>query len=112
MKKEKATQYPIEDIINSFDGAGRAEPTPFFYTRVQANLDKRLEPSASMLSWIMRPAVSFASFSLLLVLNIAAITHFTKTDKQPVVQSAPGIQSFAQEYNLSVTSVYADKTNR
>jgi hypothetical protein len=49
----------------------------------------------------------------LIILNVAAIDQYIKTSKQqPDVQPSSGIQKFAQEYDLGVSSVYNDKTNR
>ena len=110
MEPKKSTQHHIDDILNSIDGISRAELSPFFYTRVQANLSKRSETEGRFWSVITRPAVSLVTFSLLLILNIAAISHFIKTSKQTDTQTSTGIQGFAQEYSLTSSSVYNDKT--
>jgi hypothetical protein len=112
MKTKKSTPLNIDNILNSMDGISRAELSPFFYTRVQANLDKRLEPAASFWLLVTKPAVSLVTFSLLLLLNIAAINYFIKSGKQTATQESTGIQGFAQEYNLTTTSVYNDKNIR
>ena len=112
METKKSTPQNIDEILSSIDGISRAELSPFFYTRVQANLAKRSENSGSFWSLVTKPAVSIATFSLLLILNIAAITHFIKAGKQTASQESTGIQGFAQEYNLTTTSVYNDKPTR
>lgn len=112
MEAKKSTPQNIDDILNSIDGISRAELSSFFYTRVQANLAKRSEASGSFWSLVSKPAFSFATFSLLLILNIAAITHFIKAGKQNPQQQSTGIQGFAQEYDLTTTSVYNDKPTR
>ena len=112
MEPKKSTQHNIDDILSSIDGISRAELSPFFYTRVQANLDKRLAPAGTLWSLVTRPAVSLVTLSLLLVLNIVAINHFMKKDKQPAGGETAGIQGFAQEYDLTTTSVNNDKTTR
>ncbi len=112
METKKSTPQNIDEILSSIDGISRAELSPFFYTRVQANLDKRSATPLSFWSLVTKPAVSIATFSLLLILNIAAITHFIKAGKQNSQQESTGIQGFAQEYNLTTTSVYNDKPTR
>jgi hypothetical protein len=112
MESKKFTQHNIDEILSSIDGMSRAELSPFFYTRVQANLDKHSSLPGNFWSLVTRPAVSLATFSLLLVLNIVAINHFIKKDKQSVGGESGGIQGFAQEYDLTTTSVYNDKTTR
>ncbi len=111
MESKKFTQQNIDEILNSIDGINRAELSPFFYTRVQAHLNKRSAADGSFWSIITRPAVSIATFSLLLVLNIVAINHYIKKDIQPVNTASGSIQGFAQEYDLTTSSVYNDKTN-
>lgn len=112
MEPKKFTQQNIDEILNSIDGINRAELSPFFYTRVEANLHNHSATVGSFWSIITRPAVSIATFSLLLVLNIVAISHFVKKDQQPVSTEAGSIQGFAQEYDLTTHSVYTDKTTR
>jgi len=115
MEQRKFTHEEMEKITESIDGISRAEMPPFFYTRLQAKLEKSSSPANSFWMVVTKPAVSFVTLSLLVVLNIAAISHYIKTSKQeqPVTQeSSTGIQKFAQEYELSESSVYTDKTNK
>jgi hypothetical protein len=110
MKSGKHIEKMVEETLNSLDGINRAEVPGFFFTRLQARMDN--QPSAkSFWNLLSRPAVSLVSLSLLLVLNIVALTSYVKTARQPVSQeNTAGIQSFAQEFNLSATSVYNNKS--
>ncbi len=115
MEQRKFTHEEIEKITESIDGISRAEMPPFFYTRLQAKLEKSPAPANSFWMIITKPAVSFVTLFLLVVLNITAINHYIKTSsqEQPVTQgTATDIQKFAQEYELSESSVYTDKTNK
>ena len=112
MEPKKSTPHNIDEILSSIDGISRAELSPFFYTRVQASLDKRSEAAGSFWSLITRPAVSLATFSLLLVLNIVAINYFIKNAKHSASGGTAGIQLFAQEYDLTNSTVYNDKINQ
>jgi hypothetical protein len=94
------TQQEIERTLNSLDGLSRAEMPPFFYTRLQTRLYQK--PAAPWLAG--KPVFSFVTVCLLLLLNIATINYLVRTE------AAGGIQSFAQEYGLSVSTVYNDKT--
>ncbi len=111
MEQGKSTHEEIERTLQSIDGIGKADMPPFFYTRLQAKLDNA---SSSNNFWmvITRPAVSLVTLSLLVVLNIAAITYFIKTPKKTISHEASGIQTFAQEYDLTVSSVYNDKSTK
>lgn len=112
MEQRKFTQEEIEKTIQSIDGISRADMPPFFYTRLQAKLEQQPSLWNTLWSVITKPAVSLVTLSLLVVLNIAAISYYSKSSKQTVSQESSGIQTFAQEYDLSSSSVYNDKTNR
>ncbi len=111
MQHRKSTLEEIEKTLQSIDGISRADMPPFFYTRLQAKLDNT---SSSNNFWmvITRPAVSLVTLSLLVILNIAAITYFIKSPKKSGQLESSGIQTFAQEYDLTVSSVYNDKTTK
>ena len=115
MEQRKFTHEEIEKITESIDGISKAEMPPFFYTRLQAKFEKRSAPANHFWMIIPNPAVSFVTLFLLVVLNIAVINHYIKTSTQEqsvTQQSSTGIQKFVQEYELSESSVYTDKTNK
>ncbi len=109
MERRKFTQEEIEKIVQSMDGLSRAEISPFFYTRLQARIDNA-PPSNTIWSVIMKPAVSLVTLSLLLILNIAAIRYYSTTSKQTTSEKFSPIQKFAEEYDLSASPAYNDKT--
>ncbi len=111
MKKENATQQLIEETLQSLDGISKAEPAPFFYTRLQPKLDNRVS-NTNHWSWISKPVFSFATLGLLVILNIAAISANLKKEPGNNRNAANGMQHFAQEYNLDGSSVYNDKTSQ
>ena len=112
MEQENFTQSDaIEKTLQSIDGISKAEMPPFFYTRLQARLEKKQVLPAAFWQVFGKPAVSLVTLTLLVVLNVAAIRYFTKLSKQTVTEQRSGIQKFAQEYNLGASSVYADKTS-
>jgi hypothetical protein len=102
----------IGKTIASIDGIGKADAPPFFYTRLQARLDKKTAPSGSFRILGLRPVLSLAVLALLVVLNITTIRSYLRSSKTETSsqQSANGIQSFADTYNLGGSSVFTDKT--
>jgi hypothetical protein len=112
MERRKFTPEEIEKIVESMNSISRAEISPFFYTRLQAKIDNASPPAVSVWQVMMKPAVSLATLSLLLILNIAAIRYYTKASKQPVSETTSPIQKFADEYGLGTNSVYTDKTTK
>jgi hypothetical protein len=111
MDRGKFTQEEIEKIMQSTDAISRAEPAPFFYTRLQAKIDSGRSSSNGFWLLVTKPAVSLISLSLLLILNIAAISYYSKSSQQPAVENSSAIQKFAEEYDLGTSSVYNDKTS-
>jgi hypothetical protein len=106
MKKEEPVQPHIDDILQSLDGLQRAEPQPFFYTRLLARLENH--PAEKTWEWLSKPVFSLATLLLLLVLNIGVISSYLNT-KTAVTQPSNDIESFAKEYYLDGSSAYNDK---
>jgi hypothetical protein len=84
IKQENHTNN-TERTLSSLDGLQKASPGPFFYTRVQARL-QREQPAGwlgRMLQQVTRPAVVLATLAIILLLN-AAVLWFEKPAEQPV----------------------------
>jgi len=63
MKQEK--QDRIEQILNAWDGAKKAEAPAFFYTRLKARMEKVAAPVVK--SWLPKPSFFVASLVLFIV---------------------------------------------
>jgi hypothetical protein len=96
MKKQQHIQEEVEKTLNSLDGIKRAEPKPFFYTRLQARMEQQLQSKVSG-SWSVRPVYAFATLAIVFMINIATIVTFTKSNHQPQQNE---IESFAKIYGL------------
>ncbi len=68
-----------DDILNSLRGAKRAEPNPFLFTRILAQIETP-EQSVSQSYIKVRLAVSLCS--LILILNVTLIVRHIKTSAQ------------------------------
>jgi hypothetical protein len=102
----------VQDTLNSIDGTTRAEVPPFFYTRLQAKLTNHQANTwwQILFTIVTKPTFAVATVSLFAMLNITAITVNIKDKQQSNITSeSTTIQGFAQEYNLSTTTVYTDK---
>ncbi len=111
MKNKQMIEREVEETMNSLEGMQRAQPPAFLYTRLQARMEGG-EVTQGFLGLPGKPVVSLVTLLLLLVLNIAAITAYIRAGKEPVAQQTAGIQSFAEEFNLSSSVVYNDKSIR
>ena len=69
----------IETTLNSLDHVTRVGPGPFFFTRVQARLNKNTRTAWETISgFIAQPAIAFSVICLIISLNTLVIFQ-TKT---------------------------------
>jgi hypothetical protein len=97
MKQEK--QDRIEQILNSWDGAKKAEAPAFFYTRLKARMEREAGEQP-VKSWLLKPAFVIAALAAVIVIN--AFIFFQ--DGNTTITTSPteeSMQSIAAEYNLS-----------
>ena len=81
-----------DDILNSIQGAKRAEPSPFLFTKIQARIDA-LSTSASVSPRLVR--LAFAICFSALVINVTVILNYSRRAK-PLPQAA-GEYSFSDD---------------
>ena len=94
-----------ERILSSLDGIQRAEPAPFFYTRLRARMKEDTPPQSSASVLQLRPALLAASLLLVLMLNIFFLVKpASKINTETQKPRLNGIQAFAESYNLDNTS--------
>lgn len=91
----------LDAILNSADGAQRAEAPAFFATRTEARLEKYLdEQTAAGWFYLSRPVKWSIALCLLLVVNLFTISRLKQ--QQPTADKpANALQNFVQEYNLN-----------
>ena len=102
MQKEKNNR--TGDILNSLDNIKKAEAPPFFYTRLQARMEKGQRTNGKK-GWIFQPVYAVAMLVLLLAVN-AAILFQHKEDTAVVNSDNEDIQTIASAYNLNDNLLY------
>jgi len=110
MENRKDIDQEIEATLNSLDEVGRAEMSPFFYTRVEARLQRRNTEATDsfMQRLITRPALAVSILTVFLILNIVAIKGISSVSHATTQRSASELQDFATEYNMNTTSLYTN----
>jgi hypothetical protein len=104
MEKKKNMLTKVEDTLNSLDGLQKASPGPFFYTRVLANLQKeQMSPWEIIFSFLTKPAVAFASLSLIILLNAGALLY-QKSDSSAIAITDQNEQVNIDDYNTTVAT--------
>jgi hypothetical protein len=104
MKNKGHIQQEVDKTLNSLDGADRATPNPFLFTRVMASLKKDEKNFWSgALAFLSRPTVAFATIFIAIFVNAFIYYQSTSESSQ---SSGEGEQLFANEYNLNASTIY------
>jgi hypothetical protein len=106
---KKKTQ--IEGVIDSLDGLLKASPGPFFFTRVQAKLQKEETGTwASLATFLTKPSVALTTLGLIFLLNGAAFLYQKEVATNAADQNE---QVLTEDYNttLAANSYYDDNTD-
>lgn len=85
MNKETRFGKKADKTLESLDGIQRAEPQPFFFTRLKARLEREDKSVWEMIgSLLARPAIAVAGLFLILALNVFILVEKdTTTISQP-----------------------------
>jgi hypothetical protein len=106
MEKKNET----ESILNSLDGLQKASPGAFFYTRVQARLQKEETGFLGKIAlFLTRPTVALAMLCLIFLLNAAAFYYQHESSSAAADQNE---QALTEDYNTTVAanSYYEENT--
>lgn len=108
MKNKADIDQKVREALESLDGIQRAEPAPYFYTRLIARL-QRDQPTIweTMGAFLARPAVAIASLFLILLLNGFLLFRQDETaaSSTPMVNSTENIVT-DNEYILASSSSF------
>ena len=106
MNKETGTTQKIESSLNSMEGMRPADAPPFFYTRLMARMEKtNAQPIRLWLRFVTKPAVIIMLLLLFVLANGIVIDHLLKSNSS-INNNNSSIQSFANDYGISISSVY------
>jgi hypothetical protein len=76
----------IDETMQSLDGIEKASPRPFFFTRLEARMQRGKNKWEIISSFVARPAIVIASMCLIIIINATVIfssSSFTgSSDKQ------------------------------
>ncbi len=92
-------QNRVEQVLNAWDGAKRAEVPAFFYTRLKARMDAQQTVDETPKSWVFRPVFVVASLVLVIIIN--AFIYFQNDNSTISSSYDESIQTIAAEFNLS-----------
>ena len=99
MNNTDRIERKIDQTLKVLDDIQRAEPKPFFYTRLQARIQKQTEVEV-LPRWAMRPAFIWSGLTIIILLNIGMAISYSKNDNYRGQEQNAG--SFAEEYGLTI----------
>lgn len=96
-------KFELEEIIESLNGAQRAEPMPFLYTRIEARMAKEESSGFSYAFRIITaPAFSLAIAILFIIIN----GYFMVKNTEQQIDTDDFNQGLAAEYNQHALNPY------
>lgn len=84
MKTRPDVEKRVQEALDSLDGIQRAEPQPFFYTRLMGRLQRDQKTIWETIgSFLAKPAVALAGLAFILLLNVFIVSQ-RNSDTNPV----------------------------
>jgi hypothetical protein len=100
MNKNEHINKLIDEALSSLDGAERAAPKPYLFTRLNARIQNDPENSwDAVLKFISRPVVALAGLCLVITINAAVVSSNYSGQTTTVAEEQ---YASADEYNTSV----------
>ena len=94
----------IEDAMHSIDGIDKAQPKPFFFTRLEARMEKENNIWVKITSFVTRPVVAFVCICLVIMINAFVILSSSLSPKTSTKQSTE--LATIDEYTQINTTLY------
>lgn len=94
----------IEDTMHSIDGINKANPDPFFFTRLEARMEKENNVWVKITSFVARPMVAFACICLVIMINALVILSSSISNKTVAKQNTE--YATVDEYAQMSTTLY------
>lgn len=102
--KRNVPEQEVDAILDSLDGMQKAEPRPFFYTRLKARMEKEAAPQGlAGIKWL-KPSLAFASLTLFVALNVVTIISHKGNTPTKRTADTDLVQQMAQDYDQSITA--------
>ncbi len=101
MNKKEVINQEVQKTLDCFNHLGKLSPSPYFYTRLQANMKSRPEQEETrgsiFSSRLWRPA--FIGIIIVLNLTTAVLVYLSKSQSKEFANDT--LTVLATEYNLN-----------
>jgi len=101
----------VQETLNSLDGVQKAGPGPFFFTRVQAQLQRQRGSGwERAVSFITRPSIALTGLCLIILLNAMAFYFQPAGGSGALAVSAAGNEpGYADDFGNLATNLFYDE---
>ena len=94
----------VEDAMRSLDGIKQASSDPFFFTRLEARMQRERGAWEKISSFVAKPIIAFACICLVIMIN--AVVIFSSTDSQKNTNSQSNELATVDEYTQISSTLY------
>ncbi|MDX1586156.1 MAG: hypothetical protein R3222_05410 [Balneolaceae bacterium] len=101
MNKDKV-QREVDETMKALDGLDRASTDDYFFTRLEARMARKKEGEA----WVPGLSWGIATVLIILFINTYTLLSFTGVQSSADNISEQEITALAEEYALTVPSLY------
>ena len=100
---DESLNRKIDEAMQSLDGIEKASPAPYFFTRLEARMQREKSAWERISSFVAKPVVAFVCICLIIVVNAAVILSSTA-----IVNSSSQNSELAtaDEYNSVSAQMY------
>lgn len=93
MKSPVDINKKVQEALESLDGIQKAEPQPYFFTRLKARLERDQKNVWELAgSYMARPAVAIAGLMVILAINVFILIQKETTATNPGYASENNLQ--------------------
>ncbi|MBS1563829.1 MAG: hypothetical protein JST39_05540 [Bacteroidetes bacterium] len=112
MRDNERIEQQVQQAMNSLDGIQKAGPGPFFFTRVQARLQRQNSNAWDRISsFITRPTVALGGLCIIILLNAVAfyLRPAAGNASIAVLTAATGETGYTEDYGNLATNFFYDE---
>jgi len=101
---EEKSGKKIDEVMQSLNRVEKASPSPFFFTRLEARMEREKSSWEKISSFVAKPVVAFACICLVIMINAWVI--FSSRNSQNSTDQQTSELATTDEYNLVSSTFY------
>lgn len=101
---EEKSGKKIDEVMQSLNRVEKASPSPFFFTRLEARMEREKSSWEKISSFVAKPVVAFACICLVIMINAWVI--FSSHNSQNSTDQQASELATTDEYNLVSSTFY------